>query len=60
MDEAVWSIDPESKELTLDYIDKRSKVKWKIVRLEKDTLRVEYVIPGFFVEREFAKIHRVN
>lgn len=54
-DEAAWSIDHDKTTLTIDYIDKRSEVIWKIVRLEDDTLRVEYRIPGFFVEREFVR-----
>lgn len=55
IDEALWSINQGNDELILDYMNKKSVVKWKIIRLEDDTLRVEYTIPGFFIEREFAK-----
>ena len=54
-DEALWSFDPAGMKITLDYINKRSEVIWNVVRLGDGILRVEYEIPGFFVEREFEK-----
>jgi hypothetical protein len=54
-DEALWSFDPAGMKITLDYINKRSEVTWNVVRLGDGILRVEYEIPGFFVEREFEK-----
>jgi hypothetical protein len=55
VDSARWSINPETMTLNIDYLKKRSEVNWKIVNLESRVLRVEYTIPGFFVEREFVK-----
>lgn len=54
-DEALWSFDPAGMKITLDYINKRSEVTWNVARLGDGILRVEYEIPGFFVEREFEK-----
>ena len=57
-DEALWSFDPDGMKITLNYINKRSEVIWNVVRLGDDILRVEYEIPGFFVEREFEKANQ--
>ncbi len=53
--DAEWTIDERSMELLINYAQKNSEVRWKIVRLSNDSLAVEYNQYGFFVERLFVK-----
>ena len=53
--EGLWHIDDAATGLVIRYTAKNSEVRWKIVRLDRDTLAVEYNQYGFFVERLFVK-----
>ena len=51
---ATWTlVDPET--LKISYQANRMEVTWKIIYMDKATLKVEHTTPGFFVERSFKK-----
>ncbi len=41
--------------LIINYTLKKNEVKWRIVFMDDETLEIEHITPGFFVERSFTK-----
>jgi hypothetical protein len=56
-EEARWELTDDQK-LLLFYSGTERLVKWEVIYFQNDTLKVEYTMPGFFVERGFKKISK--
>lgn len=50
-----WDFNTKTDELVLTYSHTLTVVRWQIVVINKNLLRIRLTMPGFTVERDFAK-----
>ncbi|MDY0200358.1 MAG: hypothetical protein RBR40_05145 [Tenuifilaceae bacterium] len=50
-----WDFNTKTNELVLTYSHTLTVVRWQIVVINKNLLRIRLTMPGFTVERDFAK-----